>query len=38
MADFDYCPCVDGKCPYWNLVCYGLFICDEDCLHWSNEF
>lgn len=38
MVDYDYCPCVDGRCPYWSLIHNDLFRCDEDCPFWSNEF
>lgn len=38
MADFKYCPCCDGPCPYWNLIYNDVFICEEDCPYWSGEF
>lgn len=34
----DYCPFVDGRCPFWIALCHGLIICEEDCPYWSNEF
>lgn len=37
MVDFssEYCPYVDGKCPYFIEVCFGCFWCEEDCPYFS---